>query len=71
MDTWLIVVLIIGALVVGLVIGFLITRTVISRHLKKNPPINEKMIRAMFQSMGRKASEKQIRQVMSEMTKHQ
>ena len=34
------------------------------KEIKENPPINEKMIRAMFLQMGRKPSEAQIRQIM-------
>ena len=37
------------------------------KQLKENPPINEKMIRAMFMQMGRKPSEAQIRQIMKSM----
>ncbi|SYV89668.1 transmembrane protein [Metamycoplasma alkalescens] len=44
-----------------------ITKKKFEKHLKENPPINEKMIRVMFQQMGRKASEAQIRQVMRSM----
>ena len=55
------------ALVVGLVVGFLATRKLIATQMKKNPPINENMIRAMFRSMGRKPSEAQIRAVMKSM----
>ena len=32
----------------GLVLGFLLARWLMKRELQKNPPINEKMIRAMF-----------------------
>jgi uncharacterized protein YneF (UPF0154 family) len=51
--------LIIGilALIIGGVIGFIITRKVIAKQLKDNPPINENQIRAMYRSMGRKPSE--------------
>ena len=38
-------------LAVGLVIGFFASRYVFKKNLKKNPPINEKMIRAMFMEM--------------------
>ena len=38
--------------------------------LEKNPPINEKMIRAMMQQMGRTPSEKQVRQIMASMEQH-
>ena len=55
------------ALVVGLVVGFVVTRKLIATQMKKNPPINENMIRAMFRSMGRKPSEAQIRAVMKSM----
>ncbi|EPJ17566.1 hypothetical protein CP01DC11_1200, partial [Chlamydia psittaci 01DC11] len=33
----------------------------------ENPPITEKQIRVMFEQMGRKASEAQIKQVMRSM----
>lgn len=56
-------------LVGGGVAGFFIARWFFKRELTKNPPINEKMIRAMFTSMGRKPSEAQIRAVMSNVKK--
>ncbi|MCR5349199.1 MAG: YneF family protein [Bacilli bacterium] len=59
--------IVIAALILGLVAGFFGARALMRRELKKNPPINEKMIRAMFLSMGRKPSEAQIRQVMKNM----
>ena len=52
-------------LAVGLVIGFFASRYVFKKNLKKNPPINEKMIRAMYMEMGRKPSEVQIKKIMS------
>lgn len=55
---------IVGAFVVGAVIAFFGARWFFKRQIQKNPPINEKMIRAMFKSMGRTPSEKQIREVM-------
>ena len=58
-------------LAVGLVIGFFASRYVFKKNLKKNPPINEKMIRAMFLQMGRKPSEAQIKQVMKSMNQQQ
>ena len=51
-------------LAVGLVIGFFVSRYVFKKNLKKNPPINEKMIRAMFMEMGRKPNETQIMRIM-------
>ena len=43
----------------------------IEKQLKENPPVNEKMIRAMFMQMGRKPSEAQIKQVMKSMNQGQ
>ena len=58
----------IGCTLIGLVIGgflgFYFTRKKFEKELKENPPINEKMIRAMFLQMGRKPSEAQIKQIM-------
>lgn len=58
--------LIIG-LLVGLVAGFFIARTLMKKYITKNPPINEKMIRAMMMQMGRTPSQKQVNQVMKAM----
>ena len=64
---WDSVLYIVLGLVVGLVVGFFVSRKLFQRELKKNPPIIEKMIRAMFMSMGRKPREAQIKQVMKSM----
>ncbi len=58
-------------LIVGLVLGFLGARTFMKKYLKKNPPINEKMIKAMMMQMGRTPSQKQVNQVMKAMNKYQ
>ncbi len=58
---------IIVCLIVGLVAGYFIARYVFKRELKKHPPITEKQIRVMFTQMGKKPSEKQVRQVMRSM----
>ena len=60
----------IGGLILGVVVGFFVARKMFANQLKKNPPINEKMIRAMFLQMGRKPSESQIRQVMNSMNRY-
>ena len=57
----------IGTLLVGAVIGFFVSKAVFERYLKKNPPINEQMIRNMMTQMGRTPSEKQVRQIMQSM----
>lgn len=57
-------------LVIGLVIGFFVTKKFFTKQLEENPPINEKMIEAMMSSMGRKPSQKQVRQIMNQMNKY-
>lgn len=57
-------------LVVGAVAAFFLSRWLFKRELKKNPPINEKMIRAMFLQMGRKPSEAQIKAVVKSMNQY-
>ena len=67
MDWWQILLLAIGMLIVGGIAGFFIARYIFQKQLRENPPVNEKMIRAMFRSMGRTPSEKQIREIMRNM----
>lgn len=57
--------------VIGAALGWYFTRKAIQKQLKENPPVNEKMIRAMFMQMGRKPSEAQIKQVMKSMNQYQ
>ena len=52
---------------IGATVTFFLTRKYFEKQLKENPPINEKMVRAMFMQMGRKPSEAQIRSVMKSM----
>ena len=59
--------LVMGALVLGAIGGFFFARWLFNRQLKKNPPISEQQIRLMYQSMGRKPSEKDIRRIMNQM----
>lgn len=67
MNFWMsLLYFVIGALV-GAVITFFVTRKNFEKQLKENPPINEKMIRAMYAQMGRKPSEAQIRAIMKSM----
>ena len=59
-----------GGLVLGAVIGFLVARKLMKKELKKNPPINEQMIKTMMMQMGRTPSQKQINQMMKAMNKN-
>ena len=67
MDLWLQITLPIVALIVGLILGFYLSQRYFKKYLRENPPVNENMIRAMMMQMGRKPSEKQVRQVMQSM----
>ena len=51
--------------IIGIIIGFFVARYMFKKQLQKNPPINEKMIRAMYMEMGRKPSEAQIKRIMA------
>ena len=70
MSTGGIIGIVIGCIIAGVVAGFFLSRWFFKRELKKNPPINENMIRAMFMQMGRKPSEAQIRAVMNSMKRN-
>ncbi len=65
------ILLVLLGLVVGAVAGFFIARKVMEKYLKKNPPINEDMIKALMMQMGRKPNQKQINQMMKAMEKYQ
>ena len=56
--------------VIGGISGFFITKGIFTKQLKENPPINEKMIEVMMSQMGRKPSQKQVRQIMNQMNKY-
>ena len=71
MALWLAISLIVVALIAGAALGFYFARQYMMKYLKENPPINEQMIRVMMAQMGRKPSEKQVRQMMSQMNKFQ
>ena len=61
---------VLGILIVGAVIGFFIARKYMMKYLKKNPPINEEMIKGLMMQMGRKPNQKQINQMMKNMQKY-
>lgn len=64
MDFLSSVLFILVGLAIGGFLGFYFTKKKFEKELRENPPINEKMIRAMFLQMGRKPSEAQIKQIM-------
>ena len=63
--------LIVGISIITLIVSagvtFWITKKIFEKQLRENPPVNEKMIRAMFLQMGRKPSESQIKSIMRSM----
>lgn len=54
MAIWVAIILIVIALIAGLIGGFLLARKYMKDYLKKNPPINEEMLRMMMMQMGQK-----------------
>ncbi|GEN56267.1 UPF0154 protein YneF [Halolactibacillus alkaliphilus] len=63
---WVILIAIL-ALVAGAALGFFIARKYMMDYLKKNPPINEQMLRTLMMQMGQKPSQKKINQMMRAM----
>lgn len=61
------ILLVVIGLVVGAVIGFFVCKKYMEKYLKKNPPINEQMIKIMMSQMGRTPTQKQINQMMKAM----
>ena len=57
----------VGCVIAGAVAGFFGARYFFKKQLEKNPPITEKMVRVMLTQMGRKPSEKQVREIMRQM----
>jgi len=57
-------------LLAGIALGFFIARKYMMDYLKKNPPINENMLRVMLMQMGQKPSQKKINQMMKAMQNH-
>lgn len=65
------ILLVIVGILIGAAIGFFGARTFMKKYLKKNPPINKDMIKALMMQMGRKPNQKQINQMMKAMEKYQ
>ena len=65
---WDILYVLIG-LVVGVIIGCLLAKKIMTKELKKNPPINEEMIKTLMKGMGRTPNQKQVNQLMKQMSR--
>jgi uncharacterized protein YneF (UPF0154 family) len=63
----IVIVIAVVAALLGAVGGFCLARKYMQDYLKKNPPVNEDMLRSMRMSMGQKPSEKKNRQIMQQM----
>ena len=70
MNFWYSLASLVVGMLIGAGLGFYFTKKNFEKQIKENTPNNEKMIRAMFLSMGRKPSESQIRQVMNSMNQY-
>jgi uncharacterized protein YneF (UPF0154 family) len=69
MSVWVVVLVGVLALVAGVALGFFIARRYMMDYLKKNPPINEQMLKMMMMQMGQKPSQKKINQMLQAMNK--
>ena len=67
MATGYVILLVIVGIIGGAIGGFFLARKYMEDYLKKNPPVNEDMLRLMMMQMGQKPSEKKIRQMMQSM----
>ncbi|MBP1949220.1 YneF family protein [Virgibacillus litoralis] len=67
MDMIWVILIGVGALIAGVALGFFIARKYMMNYLKKNPPINEQMLRTLMMQMGQKPSQKKINQMMRSM----
>ena len=69
-SVWIDILYVLIGLIVGLISGFLISKKLTQKYLKKNPPINEQMIKTMMSGMGRTPSQNQVNQMMTQMNKY-
>jgi len=67
MSAGIVILIAVITFILGGIGGFFLARKYMQDYLKKNPPINEDMLRSMMMSMGQKPSEKKIRQMMQQM----
>ncbi|HLS71056.1 MAG TPA: YneF family protein [Chitinophagaceae bacterium] len=62
-----VVLIALAALIAGVALGFFFARRYMMNYLKKNPPIDENMLRTLMMQMGQKPSRKKINQMMRAM----
>ena len=67
---WLDILQIALGFIAGGVVGFFVSRKLMMKYMKKNPPINEEMIKTLMSGMGRTPTQKQINQMMKQMNKY-
>ena len=70
-NIWMDILYLVIGLVVGVLAGFFISKKLVSKQLKENPPVNEEMIKTLMRGMGRNPSQKQVNQLMKQMQKFQ
>ena len=68
-NIWMDILYLVIGLIVGVLAGFFISKKLVSKQLKENPPVNEEMIKTLMSGMGRKPSSKQVKQLMQQMNK--
>ena len=66
---WLDILQIALGFIAGGVVGFFVSRKVMMKYMKNNPPINEEMIKTLMSGMGRTPTQKQVNQMMKQMNK--
>ena len=67
---WHDILMVVIGLIAGLAIGVFVARALMMKYMKKNPPINEEMIKALMSGMGRTPNQKQVNQMMKQMQKY-
>lgn len=67
---WLDILQIALGFIAGGVVGFFVSRKLMMKYMKKNPPINEEMIKTLMSGMGRTPTQKQVNQMMKQMQKY-
>ena len=70
-NIWMDILYLVIGLIVGVLAGFFISKKLVSKQLKENPPVNEEMIKTLMRGMGRNPSQKQVNQLMKQMQKFQ